>query len=261
MSKYFYNTKTGHYELNKLFEADEKVTPEEALNGKTSDSTKTNNTTTNNQTNTTNNNQTTKTGNLSLFANENYKSIYMNILNLENIYLYNQIPAAQKELNNAKIQLLNSNKVEEYDINADPQVITLKNNVDNLTNTYNNQRSNLDKQLNKVTSSINSTTENQKILFQHKILNESNLQNAKVYLGNLIFNDDNHLLKTMNDFKKIIKPSNLLYGKDKTGYFVICVDKEDFDKLSDVLINAGFSNDDIVDNIIPQLFNRENIVK
>ena len=48
MSKYFYNTKTGHYELNKLFEADEKVTPEEALNGKTSDSTKTNNTTTNN---------------------------------------------------------------------------------------------------------------------------------------------------------------------------------------------------------------------
>jgi hypothetical protein len=64
-------------------------------------------------------------------------------------------------------------------------------------------------------------------------LNESNMQAAKVYITVLV----NELLplKTMVDIRRVFGQTGLLYGKDKQGYFVICVDQEDFDVMYDTL--------------------------
>ncbi|MDY4736654.1 MAG: hypothetical protein SPI06_13455 [Terrisporobacter sp.] len=43
-------------------------------------------------------------------------------------------------------------------------------------------------------------------------------------MGDLIAPDDDHILKGMADFKRAFKDTDLLYGKDKNGYFVVCVD-------------------------------------
>jgi hypothetical protein len=43
-------------------------------------------------------------------------------------------------------------------------------------------------------------------------------------MKDLIGNDDHHILKGMVDFKRAFGNSNLLYGKDKDGYFVVAVD-------------------------------------
>jgi hypothetical protein len=39
----------------------------------------------------------------------------------------------------------------------------------------------------------------------------------------------------MVDIRRVFGQTGLLYGKDKQGYFVICVDQEDFDVMYDTL--------------------------
>ena len=64
----------------------------------------------------------------------------------------------------------------------------------------------------------------------------------------------------MADFKRVFGNSNLLYGKDKEGYFVICIDQEDFDRMYNTLEETGYMRDTIIDNIMPQLFDRKEMV-
>jgi len=59
---------------------------------------------------------------------------------------------------------------------------------------------------------------------KYQALNESNIQNAKVYLNKIFDNDYQERIKGMVDFKKAFANSNLLFGKDKGGYYAVCVD-------------------------------------
>lgn len=95
---------------------------------------------------------------------------------------------------------------------------------------------------------------------KYRNLNESNIHTAKIYMRDLIGNDDNHIIKGMVDFKRAFGKSNLLYGKDKEGYFVVCIDQEDFDKMYNTLEETGYIRDTIIDNIMPQLFDRKEMV-
>ena len=95
---------------------------------------------------------------------------------------------------------------------------------------------------------------------KYRNLNESNIHTAKIYMRDLIGNDDNHIIKGMVDFKRAFGKSNLLYGKDKEGYFVVCIDQEDFDKMYNTLEETGYVRDTIIDNIMPQLFERKEMV-
>ena len=95
---------------------------------------------------------------------------------------------------------------------------------------------------------------------KYRNLNESNIHTAKIYMRNLIGNDDDHIIKGMVDFKRAFGNSNLLYGKDKEGYFVVCIDQEDFDKMYNTLEETGYVRDTIIDNIMPQLFDRKEMV-
>lgn len=95
---------------------------------------------------------------------------------------------------------------------------------------------------------------------KYRNLNESNLHTAKIYMKDLVVNDDEHLLKGMADFKRAFADTNLLYGKDKEGYFVVCVDQEDFNKMYNTLEETGYMRDVIIDNIMPQLFDRKDMI-
>ena len=95
---------------------------------------------------------------------------------------------------------------------------------------------------------------------KYRNLNESNIHTAKIYMRDLIGNDDNHIIKGMVDVKRAFGKSNLLYGKDKEGYFVVCIDQEDFDKMYNTLEETGYVRDTIIDNIMPQLFDRKEMV-
>ena len=92
-------------------------------------------------------------------------------------------------------------------------------------------------------------------------LNESNVQNAKVYITKIFENDFQQRIKGMVDFKKAFANSNLLYGKDKDGYFVVCLDQEDLNKLTSTLIEIGYDKDEIYGVVLSQMFDRSDLVK
>lgn len=92
-------------------------------------------------------------------------------------------------------------------------------------------------------------------------LNESNVQNAKVYITKIFANDYRQRIKGMVDFKKAFASSNLLYGKDKDGYFVVCLDQEDLNKLTNTLIEIGYDKDEIYSVVLSQMFDRSDLVK
>ena len=96
---------------------------------------------------------------------------------------------------------------------------------------------------------------------KYRILNESNIQNAKVYLNKIFENDFQQRIKGMVDFKKAFANSNLLYGKDKGGYYAVCVDQEDMNKLTNTLIEIGYGKDDIYSVVLSQMFDRSDLVK
>lgn len=96
---------------------------------------------------------------------------------------------------------------------------------------------------------------------KYRILNESNIQNAKVYINKIIENDYQERIKGMVDFKKAFANSNLLFGKDKGGYFAVCVDQEDLNKLTNTLIEVGYNKDDIYSVVLSQMFDRSDLVK
>lgn len=96
---------------------------------------------------------------------------------------------------------------------------------------------------------------------KYKRLNESNIQNAKIHFSSLIDNDVQGIISGMVDFKKAFKDSELLYGKDKDGYFAVCVDQADFNKLVKTLEDAGYHRDDIMAVCLPQIFDRSNLTK
>ena len=96
---------------------------------------------------------------------------------------------------------------------------------------------------------------------KYQNLNESNVQNAKVYISKIFENDFQQRIKGMVDFKKAFANSNLLYGKDKDGYFVVCLDQEDLNKLTSTLIEIGYDKDEIYGVVLSQMFDRSDLVK
>lgn len=92
-------------------------------------------------------------------------------------------------------------------------------------------------------------------------LNESNIHQAKIYMGNLIQNDEFHIMKDMRDFKKVFADSDMLYGKDKNGYYVVCIDQEDFNKMYSTLQEEGYLRDEIISTVMPQILNRSTMIQ
>lgn len=89
------------------------------------------------------------------------------------------------------------------------------------------------------------------------VLNESKLNQAKVYLDDLLFNEEyKPVIENLPDFKKVFSNSELLYGKDKEGYFVVCADHEDYKRLLSICKALGYEKEDIDLVITPQIFDK-----
>ena len=150
-----------------------------------------------------------------------------------------------------------------YDpVATDPDVLNIMKKINDMTKQHAIDKANFEDQKLAQLQKLSQTNEAYyKIPEKYKGLNESNIHTAKIYLGNLIAPDEDHILKGMADFKRAFKETNLLYGKDRQGYFVIAVDKDDFDTLSDTLEETGYLRDEIIDTIMPQLFDRHEMIQ
>ncbi len=152
----------------------------------------------------------------------------------------------QSQLNAAQKTLIQANK----------ELADAKFNMAKKSNEYDNKIFQLQA---KLVESIE--TARRELPLKYQALNESNIQNAKVYLNKIFDNDYQERIKGMVDFKKAFANSNLLFGKDKGGYFAVCVDQEDMNKLTNTLIEVGYNKDDIYSVILSQMFDRSDLVK
>lgn len=154
--------------------------------------------------------------------------------------------ADQSQLNAAQKTLIQANK----------ELADAKFNMAKKENEYDNKIFQLQA---KLVESIE--TARRELPLKYQALNESNIQNAKVYLNKIFDNDYQERIKGMVDFKKAFANSNLLFGKDKEGYFAVCVDQEDMNKLTNTLIEVGYNKDDIYSVVLSQMFDRSDLVK
>ena len=154
--------------------------------------------------------------------------------------------ADQAQLNAAQKTLIQANK----------ELADAKFNMAKKANEYDNKIFQLQA---KLVESIE--TARRELPLKYQRLNESNIQNAKVYLNKIFDNDYQERIKGMVDFKKAFANSNLLFGKDKGGYFAVCVDQEDMNKLTNTLIEVGYNKDDIYSVVLSQMFDRSDLVK
>lgn len=152
----------------------------------------------------------------------------------------------QSQLNAAQKTLIQANK----------ELADAKFNMAKKANEYDNKIFQLQA---KLVESIE--TARRDLPLKYQALNESNIQNAKVYLNKIFDNDYQERIKGMVDFKKAFANSNLLFGKDKGGYFAVCVDQEDMNKLTNTLIEVGYNKDDIYSVVLSQMFDRSDLVK
>ena len=173
----------------------------------------------------------------------------------------NNVVQCQQAIANIQQQ---SDKVEQSQLNAAQKTLIQANkeladakfNMAKKANEYDNKIFQLQA---KLVESIE--TARRELPLKYQALNESNIQNAKVYLNKIFDNDYQERIKGMVDFKKAFANSNLLFGKDKGGYFAVCVDQEDMNKLTNTLIEVGYNKDDIYSVVLSQMFDRSDLVK
>ena len=246
--KYVYDRQSGHF-IKKLNEDDSNVT--------------------------TDTEQETKQTEQKPEENKNSSSSFKSVESDEVIQKLNaQIQDNEKKFQddlNTQNKLLDAAKVNAskktpqgiYDpVATDPDVLNIMKKINDMTKQHAIDKANFEDQKLAQLQKLSQTNESYyKIPEKYKGLNESNIHTAKIYLGNLIAPDEDHILKGMADFKRAFKETNLLYGKDRQGYFVIAVDKDDFDTLSDTLEETGYLRDEIIDIIMPQLFDRHEMIQ
>lgn len=92
-----------------------------------------------------------------------------------------------------------------------------------------------------------------------KYIYESSLTKSKIYLDRN-FIGLNLPIQNAHDFKRIFKNSNLIYGKDKGGYYICCLDQDDIDEAISLLEAAGYDKEELLEWIIPALCDRRQLL-
>lgn len=249
--KYVYNKKTGHF-IKKLNEDDSNVSTDTQQQQ-------------NNTTSSTTDDKDTSTNNISfksVESDETIQSLNAKIQDNENKF-QQDLNTQQKLLDAAKVAASKKTPTGPYDpVATDADVLNIMKKINDITKQHAIDIANFQDQKLAQLQKLSQTNESYyKIPEKYKWLNESNIHTAKIYMGDLIAPDDDHILKGMADFKRAFKDTDLLYGKDRNGYFLIAVDKEDFDKVYDTLEEVGYLRDEIIDTVMPQLFDRHEMIQ
>lgn len=250
--KYVYNKKTGHF-IKKLNEDDSNVSTD--TQQQQNNNSNTTSSTTDNKDTSTNN-----TSFKSVESDETIQSLNVKIQDNENKF-QQDLNTQQKLLDAAKVAASKKTPTGPYDpVATDADVLNIMKKINDITKQHAIDIANFQDQKLAQLQKLSQTNESYyKIPEKYKWLNESNIHTAKIYMGDLI--DDDHILKGMADFKRAFKDTDLLYGKDRNGYFLIAVDKEDFDKVYDTLEEVGYLRDEIIDTVMPQLFDRHEMIQ
>lgn len=253
--KYVYNQKTGHF-IKKLNEDDSNVSTDTQQQQQTNNSNNTSSTTDNKDTSTNN------TSFKSVESDETIQSLNAKLQDNENKF-QQDLNTQQKLLDAAKVTASKKTPTGPYDpVATDADVLNIMKKINDITKQHAIDIANFQDQKLAQLQKLSQTNESYyKIPEKYKWLNESNIHTAKIYMGDLIAPDDDHILKGMADFKRAFKDTDLLYGKDKNGYFVVCVDQEDFNTLYDTLEENSYLRDQIIDTVIPQLFDRHEMIQ
>ena len=252
--KYVYNKKTGHF-IKKLNEDDSNVSTD--TQQQQNNNSNTTSSTTDNKDTSTNN-----TSFKSVESDETIQSLNAKIQDNENKF-QQDLNTQQKLLDAAKVAASKKAPTGPYDpVATDADVLNIMKKINDITKQHAIDIANFQDQKLAQLQKLSQTNESYyKIPEKYKWLNESNIHTAKIYMGDLIAPDDDHILKGMADFKRAFKDTDLLYGKDKNGYFVVCVDQEDFNTLYDTLEENSYLRDQIIDTVIPQLFDRHEMIQ
>lgn len=252
--KYVYNKKTGHF-IKKLNEDDSNVSTD-TQQQQNNNSNTTSSTTDDKDTST--NNASFK----SVESDETIQSLNAKIQDNENKF-QQDLNTQQKLLDAAKVAATKKTPTGPYDpVATDADVLNIMKKINDITKQHAIDIANFQDQKLAQLQKLSQTNESYyKIPEKYKWLNESNIHTAKIYMGDLIAPDDDHILKGMADFKRAFKDTDLLYGKDRNGYFLIAIDKEDFDKVYDTLEEVGYLRDEIIDTVMPQLFDRHEMIQ
>ena len=252
--KYVYNKKTGHF-IKKLNEDDSNVSTDTQQQQNNNSNT----------TSSTTDDKDTSTNNISfksVESDETIQSLNAKIQDNENKF-QQDLNTQQKLLDVAKVAASKKTPTGPYDpVATDADVLNIMKKINDITKQHAIDIANFQDQKLAQLQKLSQTNESYyKIPEKYKWLNESNIHTAKIYMGDLIAADDDHILKGMADFKRAFKDTDLLYGKDRNGYFLIAVDKEDFDKVYDTLEEVGYLRDEIIDTVMPQLFDRHEMIQ
>lgn len=252
--KYVYNKKTGHF-IKKLNEDDSNVSTD--TQQQQNNNSNTTSSTTDDKDTSTNN-----TSFKSVESDETIQSLNAKIQDNENKF-QQDLNTQQKLLDAAKVAASKKTPTGPYDpVATDADVLNIMKKINDITKQHAIDIANFQDQKLAQLQKLSQTNESYyKIPEKYKWLNESNIHTAKIYMGDLIAPDDDHILKGMADFKRAFKDTDLLYGKDKNGYFVVCVDQEDFNTLYDTLEENSYLRDQIIDTVIPQLFDRHEMIQ
>ena len=95
---------------------------------------------------------------------------------------------------------------------------------------------------------------------KYNSLNESNISQAKLYMNSLISEEDETPIRGMVDFKRAFQDTDIVFGKDKIGYFMLCIDRDDFNKIMIALQKAGYIKDELIGVLMPQILNRSGMI-
>ena len=249
--KYVYNKKTGHF-IKKLNEDDSNVSTD--TQQQQNNNSNTTSSTTDDKDTSTNN-----TSFKSVESDETIQSLNAKIQDNENKF-QQDLNTQQKLLDAAKVAASKKAPTGPYDpVATDTDVLNIMKKINDITKQHAIDIANFQDQKLAQLQKLSQTNESYyKIPEKYKWLNESNIHTAKIYMGDLI--DDDHILKGMADFKRAFKDTDLLYGKDRNGYFLIAVDKEDLDKVYDTLEELGYLRDEIIDTFIPQVLDRTKFI-
>ena len=252
--KYVYNKKTGHF-IKKLNEDDSNVSTD--TQQQQNNNSNTTSSTTDDKDTSTNN-----TSFKSVESDETIQSLNAKMQDNENKF-QQDLNTQQKLLDAAKVTASKKTPTGPYDpVATDADVLNIMKKINDITKQHAIDIANFQDQKLAQLQKLSQTNESYyKIPEKYKWLNESNIHTAKIYMGDLIAPDDQHILKGMTDFKRAFKDTDLLYGKDKNGYFVVCVDQEDFNTLYDTLEENSYLRDQIIDTVIPQLFDRHEMIQ
>ena len=245
--KYKYIYKSGHF-IKKLYEADENQ--EQTANNQQE---------TNKDTNAEDSSVNTGKGK-SVQSNEEMQKLEKQIADLtlkyqQDVNLQNRLLTAAKKAAGDKVNTGIYDPVE-----TDPDVLNVEKKLNDLEKKYNITMANLKDQKLALLTKLSSVSENYyNVPEKYKFLNESNIHTAKIYVSNLV--NDDQILKGLVDFKRVFKNTNLLYGKDREGYFIVAIDPDDFNEATEALEEVGYLRDDILDTIMPQVLDRHAMIQ